>query len=185
MAKSKKRRPQADRRARFAAEYAKDCNATQAAIRSGYSKKTARAQGSRLLTRVDIAADVERRLQNAMAVGDITVERTAREIARIAYGDMRNLYDGEGRLKPPSEWDDDTAATVASMESEELFEMVGSGKDRERAHRGNLLKVKRWDKSRALDMCMSYLGMHKTGKAPPEGGGLSLTIKTSQGAKLR
>jgi phage terminase small subunit len=53
----------------FVAEYLIDLNATQAAIRAGYSKKTAKSQGQRLLTNVDIAAAVVR------AQGDRT-ERT-------------------------------------------------------------------------------------------------------------
>ena len=53
----------------FVAEYLIDLNATQAAIRAGYSKKTAKSQGQRLLTNVDIAAAVAR------AQGDRT-ERT-------------------------------------------------------------------------------------------------------------
>ena len=43
------------KQARFVAEYLIDLNATQAAIRAGYSKRTARSQGQRLLTNVDIA----------------------------------------------------------------------------------------------------------------------------------
>jgi len=43
-----------DRRERFCLEFVKDCNATQAAIRAGYAKKTARSQAHRLLTNVDI-----------------------------------------------------------------------------------------------------------------------------------
>ncbi len=47
-------RPLTAKRKRFVAEYLIDLNATQAAIRAGYSPATARAQGSRLLTKVDI-----------------------------------------------------------------------------------------------------------------------------------
>jgi hypothetical protein len=41
---------------RFVEEFLIDLNATQAAIRAGYSEKTAKSQGQRLLTNVDIAA---------------------------------------------------------------------------------------------------------------------------------
>ena len=44
---------------RFVEEYLVDLNATQAAIRAGYSEKTARSQGQRLLTNVDIAMAIE------------------------------------------------------------------------------------------------------------------------------
>lgn len=43
----------------FAMEYIKDLNAAQAAIRAGYSEKTARQQGSRLLTNADIRARID------------------------------------------------------------------------------------------------------------------------------
>ena len=44
-----------DKRKVFVAEYLKDFNATQAAIRAGYSKKTAKSQGQRLLTYADVS----------------------------------------------------------------------------------------------------------------------------------
>ena len=55
-----------EKRERFAQEYVVDLNATQAAIRAGYSARTARAQGSRLLTNVDVQERV-RELQAARA----------------------------------------------------------------------------------------------------------------------
>ncbi|CAH9016617.1 putative Terminase small subunit, partial [Vibrio phage 137E35-1] len=48
-----------DQRERFCEEYIIDLNATAAAIRAGYSKKTARSQGQRLLTNVDIQARIQ------------------------------------------------------------------------------------------------------------------------------
>lgn len=47
----------------FIEEYIIDTNATQAAIRAGYSKKTARSQGQRLLTNVDISKAIEERME--------------------------------------------------------------------------------------------------------------------------
>jgi len=43
----------------FATQYLQDNNATQAAIRAGYSKRTAKQQGARLLTNADIAAFIK------------------------------------------------------------------------------------------------------------------------------
>jgi phage terminase small subunit len=56
----------AEKHERFAEEYAIDLNATQAAIRVGYSPETARQQGSRLLTNADIRSRV-RELRAAAA----------------------------------------------------------------------------------------------------------------------
>lgn len=51
-----------DKQKCFVDEYIIDMNATQAAIRAGYSKKTARSQGQRLLTNVDIQEAIQKRL---------------------------------------------------------------------------------------------------------------------------
>ncbi|WP_296193672.1 MULTISPECIES: terminase small subunit [unclassified Psychrobacter] len=73
---------------RFKDEYLIDNNATQAAIRAGYSKKTAKSQGQRLLTNVDIKAaikagqkDIAKR--NGLTIDDILDElEEARKIAK-------------------------------------------------------------------------------------------------------
>lgn len=67
------------KQARFVAEYLKDQNATQAAIRAGYSKGTAKQQGSRLLTNADVVAEVNKRQKRVATKAEITVESLARE----------------------------------------------------------------------------------------------------------
>ena len=52
-----------DKQKRFCDEYLIDCNATQAAIRAGYSKKTANEQGTRLLANVSVKAYIDERLE--------------------------------------------------------------------------------------------------------------------------
>jgi phage terminase small subunit len=47
-------------RSRFVEEFILDLNATKAAVRAGFSKKTARQQGSRLLSRVDVREAIEK-----------------------------------------------------------------------------------------------------------------------------
>lgn len=51
------------RQKRFCDEYLIDCNATQAAIRAGYSQKTANEQGNRLLANVSIKAYIDEQLE--------------------------------------------------------------------------------------------------------------------------
>jgi phage terminase small subunit len=62
------------KQARFVKEYLIDLNATQAAIRAGYSAKTAKAQGSRLLTNADVQAAVARGQEKAAAKLDLSQE---------------------------------------------------------------------------------------------------------------
>lgn len=77
-----------DRERRFVAEFPKDLNATQAAIRAGYSKKTARQQGSRLLSKVDIQTAIRSKLDRHLGEVDVTVENVVRELARIGFANM-------------------------------------------------------------------------------------------------
>lgn len=176
-AKGKKERPKEDRRARFAQEYAKDFNATQAAIRSGYAAKSAHVTGSRLLSDAKVQAIIQGLHAAAAVKSGITIERVQRELARIAFSDARTMYRADGSLKPPHEWDDDTAAAVAGIEANEviLTKLSDEGEETDYIEKVITRKVKRWDKGRALSECVQILGMGKSIN-PAESGGLSITI---------
>lgn len=137
-------------------------NATQAAVSAGFKKgEAAKKAGHRLSTNVHVAAELARRqkevLEHAMEISGLTVDRTLKEVARLAYFDPRKLYTEDGNLKPVSEWDDDTAAGIASIEVLEEFE--GRGEDRVAI--GLTKKLKVWDKNAALDKAMKHLGQYE------------------------
>lgn len=69
---------------RFAEEYLVDMNATQAAIRAGYSPKTANEQGSRLLTNVSIRAHIERGRLAMAEKTEMTVASVTTRLLAIA-----------------------------------------------------------------------------------------------------
>lgn len=75
----------------FVKQYLIDLNATQAAIRSGYSKKTARQIGTENLDKPAIKAAIEEANTKLLKSLDITAERTLRERARLAYYDIGAL----------------------------------------------------------------------------------------------
>jgi phage terminase small subunit len=179
-----KDRPKEDRRARFASEYAKDLNATQAAIRSGYAPKSAHVTGSRLLSDAKVQEMVRAHHGARAAAAGITIDRTIQEIARNAYFDSRKLWHPDGRMKAPHEWDDDTAAAVASIESVEstLFKEDDGPQtaDMFAAENGYhektmTRKIKTWNKISALQQCIEILGMGKS-LNPADSGGLSISI---------
>lgn len=89
---------------------------TQAAIRAGYSAKTAHVAGSRLLRNVKVVAKIAKRSQAHAEKLDITAECILEAIAKVAFGDIRGMFDENGRLLRPSEWDDETAAAVAGVD---------------------------------------------------------------------
>jgi phage terminase small subunit len=146
---------------RFVSEYLIDLNATQAAIRAGYAAGSASVAGARLLANVRVKAEIERRAQAISRRLEITQERVLRELAAIAMSDPRRLYHADGRLKPPSEWDDETAAAISAVEVEELY--AGRGEDRVAI--GHVRKVKRFDKVRALELLGRHLRLFEERQA--------------------
>lgn len=68
---------------RFVTEYLVDCNATQAAIRAGYSAKTARAQGQRLLTIVDIQNAIQAGLERLQRPAIASAEEVMEYLTRV------------------------------------------------------------------------------------------------------
>lgn len=147
------------KQARFVLEYLKDLNATQAAIRAGYSARSAEVNGPRLLGNARVAEQVALLVGKVTAKAEVTVERIVQEAAAIAFHDARKLFDAEGRLKPIHELDDETAAALAGIEVEHLYE--GRGESRELV--GTLHKVKRWEKTKALELLAKYRKMFDDG----------------------
>ena len=163
------------KQARFVAEYLVDLNATQAAIRAGYSERTAAAQGVRLLRNVKVRDAVAAAQGKRESRTEVTQDMVIRELARIAFSDMRKLYREDGSMKNLSELDDDTAAAISGIETLEEFE--GAGGDR--CLVGHTKKVRPWDKGRALELLGKHLGMFvDRAKVEHEGG---LDIRVSYG----
>ena len=113
------------KRAAFVEEFACDMNATQAAIRAGYSVKTAKEQATRLLSNVHVAAEIAKGRAARSERTGITAERILAELARIAFFDVRKLLNDDGSMKPISEIDDDTRAGIAGLELSEIRDEDG------------------------------------------------------------
>lgn len=139
------------RQQRFVAEYTIDFNATQAAIRAGYSPKTAYSIGSELLKKPEIADFLR---AQAESLG-ITVERVLRERARIAFYDVRRLFHQDGRVRAMNELDGDTAAGIQGFD-------VATGDD------GSVvLKYRLADKNASLMALEKHLGIGKDTQSAP------------------
>ena len=165
----------------FVVEYQKDKNATQAAIRAGYSAATARQIGSRLLTDVVIRAEVDRlekeALQKVQAETGITLERTLRAIASVAFHDPRKFFDEKGNLCQITDLEDQTAMSLAGFEV--LEEFAGSGENR--VHVGYTKKIKISERKGYLDMLMKHLGGYKADNEQ----GAEAAAKALQGLVVR
>lgn len=90
---------------RFVEEYLIDANATQAAIRAGYSAKTAQVQSAQLLANPDIAAAIDAKRAERSERTQIDADWVLKRLAAEADADVADLYNQEtGALKPVHEW---------------------------------------------------------------------------------
>lgn len=132
----------------FCREYiANNMNGTKAAISAGYSKKTAREQATRLLSKVHIRQKVDALKAERCKEVDVTAQRIIEELAKMAFANVANIYDDQGRLLPIHEMPEDVAACLQE---------VTEGVDKE----GNVQrKYKMADKKATLELLGRYLGM--------------------------
>ncbi len=139
------------KRERFVEEYLVDLNATQAAIRAGYSAKTACSIGEEILRFPEVQARLTQRMQERAERTEITQDRVLKELGRLAFLDIRKAFDATGNLKPVHELDDETAAAIAGLEVSEIT----AGE----VTIGNLKKIKLSDKKGALELIGRHLRM--------------------------
>jgi phage terminase small subunit len=74
----------------FVAEYMKDGNGTQAAIRAGYSPRTANEQAAQLLANLSVNAEVQRRIARKFERSELTAEKVLRELQLIAFSNIED-----------------------------------------------------------------------------------------------
>lgn len=141
--------PLTQKQRQFVEQYLIDANATQAAIRAGYSPKGANVAAHNLLQLPHVRAAVLRAQdKRAKAVG-VEAEAVLREVARIGLADPRRLFDALGKSALPHELGDDIAAAVASIEIEHHAE---TGKVK-------TVRYRLFDKNSALEKLMKHMGM--------------------------
>lgn len=144
---------------KFVSEYLVDLNATQAAIRAGFSQKTARAQGQRLLTNVYIANAIAAAQAKREKRTEITQDRVVQELARIAFGNSRSVMSwGPGGLvlRNSNDLNEDEAALVSEVRET-------TTKD------GGSMALKTHDKLKALELLGKHLGMFEKKPEDPAG----------------
>lgn len=153
---------------RFVDEYLVDLNATQAAIRAGFSAKTAKQAGYRALTNVDVQLAIEAKRKELAATVGITRERVLTEMAKLAFSDLRQLYNEDGSLKHPHEWPEGAAGSVSGIDFETV--RVGRADEDGVVERTQVAKVKLWDKGKQLENLLRHLGMDQDAPKPVDGG---------------
>jgi len=154
-----------DKQERFCQEFVIDLNATQAAIRAGYSKKTAEQQGSRLLSNVKVAEKIDALKLARTQRTEITADFVLREILKLATVDISKAYDQKGDLLPLHEIPPEVRAAIAGVD---VFTEVQYGPGRTEVNEdgesekvkevvGRTKKLKLYDKAKALELLGKHL----------------------------
>lgn len=138
----------------FCEEYLKDLNATQAAIRAGYSKLSAKQHSQKLLTKPQIAALIAQLKAKRSERVQVDADYVLQRLVAIDQMDVADILDEDGDIRPVSEWPDTWRTSLSGMDVQELFETEG----KKRRMTGLLKKIKWPDKVKNLEL----LGRHIT-----------------------
>ena len=108
---------------RFCEEYIIDLNGTQAAIRAGYSEKTAAEIGYENLKKPQIAEFLQGLMDARSKRTEITADSVLQEIAKLGFGNVKNLYGEGGNLLKVT----DLPLAVTATIQEITEETIGTG----------------------------------------------------------
>lgn len=140
----------------FCQEYLLDLNATQAAIRAGYSKKTANRIAAENLSKPDLAKRVadlaEKRAKRTQIDADWLLTRLAEE----ATADLSDLYYESGSLKPVHEWPKIwRQGLVAGLDAHQEY----AYEDGKKIPEGVVMKLKLSDRVKRLELIGRHIGV--------------------------
>lgn len=165
------------RQRRFVDEYLVDLNATQAAIRAGYSPKTAGAIGAENLSKPEIADAIADAKAKRSERTEITIDRVLKELAAIGFANAGDYFEwGPEGITLRSK--DDLTREQQSAVSE-VSETVTKA--------GSTVRVKLHDKVSALEKIGRHLGAFdariQVGLAPDDP--IGALIRACQGTSIR
>ena len=147
--KTTKEQKLTDRQERFCLEYVVDLNATQAAIRAGYSSNGAAVNATKLLKNNNVKKKIAQ-LQSEIAKRvEITADMVVRELAAIGFADVRECFDASGNILNPKRLPDSIARVVAGIDVIEVKKDI------------KVKKLKLWNKVQALESLAKHLGMYQ------------------------
>ena len=154
---------------RFVEEYLIDLNATQAAIRAGYSEKTAKSIGQENLTKPDIQKAIEEAQSKRAEQTQIDAAYVLRRLVEIDQMDVLDIMDDQMKIRPVNEWPKVWRQYVVNLENLELSDGEGCFK-----------KIKWPDKVKNLELLGKHVSVgafkDKIEHTGPNGGDINVTI---------
>ena len=158
-----------ERQIKFVEEYIKSLNATDAAIKAGYSEKTARSQGSRLLTNVDIQKAIQQAKAEREERTKIDADYVLKRLVEIDQMDVLDIMDDDGNVKPLRDWPKIWRQYISNIETISMDDGEGW-----------LKKIKWPDKVKNLELLGKHVSVgafkDKIEHSGPNGGDINVTI---------
>ena len=149
-----------DKQQRFCEEYVVDLNATQAAIRSGYSKRTANEQAARLLAKVSIQEYVSELKSKLSYKTEISAEKIANEFRKLAFSSIAHMHNSWISRKEFEELTDDQKASIESIKTRTRT-YLDTKKGIPQPAEIEEIQIKLYDKQRALENLGKHIGFYE------------------------
>lgn len=146
----------------FVAEYLKDKNATQAAIRAGYGQRRAAEIGYQLLQKTPVRERIDAALAEMNAKLRLSAERTLAEYAAVAHSDVGDILDFSGdkvKLRPARDIPERARRAISSVKVRRVVEGKG-----DEAQEVELIEFKLWSKPQGLQDVAKHQGLLKDGE---------------------
>ncbi len=136
------------KQALFVQEYLIDLNATQAAIRAGYSENSAKEIGCQNLIKLNIQEAITKAQLKRQERTEVTQDRVLKELALIAFIDIKDAYNENGELLPIHEMPEDVRRAIGGMDYTTIGDDIGKTS-----------KVKLLDKKGSLELLGKHMAM--------------------------
>ncbi|MEC7753803.1 MAG: terminase small subunit [Bacteroidota bacterium] len=145
----------------FSEHYLADSNrnATQAAISAGYSKKTARQQGARLLTNVNVKKYIDFKTKPILEKLGVTQERIISEFASIGFSNVTHFLNDDYSMKTVDQLDPRATGAISQIKVK-IEQSENGGEDK-------TIEFKVWDKVKALTELAELAGLKRSEQDQP------------------
>jgi phage terminase small subunit len=154
-----------DKQEKFCYEYCLDFNATQAAIRAGYSESTARSIASQLLTKVNIQDKIKKMQDNLAETSGMGRLKVINEHIKIAFSSIAHLHETWIKRREFESLTEDQKACIAEIDTKIKTEYEYNAETEEKEPiRVEYVRIKLYDKQKALDSISKMLGYEAPNK---------------------
>lgn len=162
---------------RFCEEYVIDCDATKAAIRAGYSKKTSYAIGSENLKKPEINSYIKELLDRLAEKADLSAEIIINELRALGFWNIQDFISENNEIRNLHDLDRSVTKSVVGIESKVTFIPQGKG---QKPIKEVTTKLKMVDKRGALVDLGKHLGIFEKDNSQKKG---TLKIRISPAKK--